>query len=357
MLELIQKLMSCKPVTADKEAVNKAMAVMKEYLEAHGVACVMEKGHKDGRDILFASTRPGKAHQVLLNAHLDVVPPLNEEQWTLRAEGDKMYGRGCEDCLANAVAMARVLIEAGPAADVGAIFTADEETGGSTTGDMVKYGYVPTKLGIVLDGSMIPSIAVAQKGIKVMTLVAHGKGGHSSAPWALDNPIDRLIEGYSKLKAVWKNPTKDDMWHDSMAAVMIKAGFASNQIPDEAEMTLNFRYIEQGGEEKLEAMVREITGLEVRSGRGCAPLVSDPEAPAIKALRAAWQAAFPEKEGKCDYMNGATDARHMAHLGVPIAISGLCGGGGAHSATEHIQPAYLEKGTRCLIDFVKDFAK
>ena len=355
MLDLIQKLISCKPVTADVPSVNKAVAVMKAFLDANGIPNVVEKGTKDGRDILFACSRPGKAHKVLLNAHLDVVPVISEDQWTLKQEGNIVYGRGTSDCECNAVAMAQVLINVRDKADVCAVFTTDEENGGSTTRDMVDYGYVPTELGIIIDGSNIPNIAVAQKGIQVVKLIARGHGGHSSMPWAFDNPIDKLLDGYAKLKAAWKNPTENDQWHDTMAPCMVTSGFANNQIPDVAEMVLNFRFIEPGGGARIIQMVKDITGLEVEPYRDCPPMVSDPQVPAIQKLKNALEAAMPGRKTNFVYMNGATDARHMAHLGVPIAITGF-GGGGAHSAKEWLEVDLLNTGIKCMTDFVLDFA-
>ena len=116
-----------------------------------------------------------------------------------------------------------------------------EESGGSTTAYMVERGYGAKKIILILDAAPY-GIAHAQKGIISLTLRANGKGGHSSEPWALSNPIDLLVDGYVKLRAAWP-ALPADHWGDSMTPCIISGGQAFNQIPDTAEMVLNIRFI------------------------------------------------------------------------------------------------------------------
>ena len=107
--ELLYRLIECRPVTADVSAVNQAENVMRDFLESRGLYCTMEV--IDGRQTLYASTRPGKVQDVLLNAHLDVVPANDENQFTPCEKDGWLYARGAGDCLGNAVCIARFLCE------------------------------------------------------------------------------------------------------------------------------------------------------------------------------------------------------------------------------------------------------
>ena len=89
-------------------------------------------------------------------------------------------------------------------ADVGAVFTADEETGGATSAEAVRLGYDARKLIGVIDSSPL-KITVAHKGILDLKLVARGRNAHSSRHWDGVNAIDRLIEGAEKLTSLTKN--------------------------------------------------------------------------------------------------------------------------------------------------------
>ena len=323
-VEFLDKLIRIPSVSSDIAQVNVAMDAMRDYLEAHGVACVMET--TEGRNVLYASTRPGKEQDYLLNAHLDVVP-AEPGLFIPRIEDGKMFGRGTDDCKGCALAIAQILCELNGKASVGAVFTADEEIGGLSTKYMVEQGYKARKLVIILDAAAY-AIATAEKGVLDLALRATGKAVHSSRPWGGVNAIDLLIEGYSKLKAAWpqNTPGKDgDVWFDTMAATIINAGTAHNKVPDVAEMLINIRFTKPGDEDRIAEFVRKTTGLEVIRHETCIPVFCDENTPAIKNLRAAMEKAWPEKTISTYKMCGATDARHFAAAEAPIAILGVDG--------------------------------
>lgn len=346
-VELLCELIRCRPVSSDIAAVNRAMQVLHRYLREKGVHCVMDEF--DGRQVLYASTFPGKAQDLLLNAHIDVVP-ADDSMFEPRLEGDRLYGRGASDDLSNAVCIAHLLCRQLGKSSVGAIFTADEEIGGSTTKAMVQNGYGARKFAIVLDG---PScrVTIAQKGIQIMKLRAKGRGGHASQPWSFDNPIDKLIDGYLRLRQQWPEVTADNQWQNTMAPCMLEAGFAGNQIPDEASMLINFRYIKSSDREAIVEMVKKLTGLEVELDRQCEPVVSDENSPELQILAKAIQKYFPERESGFVRMNGATDARHMLSMGVPIAITSV-DGEGAHSRCEWVDLPSIDKYVKLLEEVI-----
>ena len=108
-LTLLKDLIQCRSVSADIPRVDQAEERMKAFLEGKGIYCNIELVY--GRKVLYASTKPGKVQDLLLNAHLDVVPPVCEEQFNPVVKGDRIYGRGADDCLGNAVTVAHVLVE------------------------------------------------------------------------------------------------------------------------------------------------------------------------------------------------------------------------------------------------------
>ena len=347
--KLLADLMACKPVSSQPENVNRASAILNQKLTAAGLHCTME--NCGDYQVLFASTTPGKEPDVLLNAHIDVVP-ATDDLFTLKIDGDIARGRGVGDCLGNAVSIAQILINLKNQASVGAIFSCDEEIGGATTAAMVKLGYRARRLAIVIDGPT-HALAIAQKGIIIIRLRARGAGGHASAPWACDNPIEKLLDGYAKLKSAWPEVSADDQWHDTMAPCQIQAGFADNQIPEQAEMILNIRYTQEENFATITHLVENLTGLETEVLRTCKPLYTDENAPAIQALLAAMRQAFPDKDIAVRRMNGATDARHMGAFGVPVAIIGTPGGS-VHSDQEWADLDGIDKYTNMLTDFIRD---
>ena len=332
-LKLLEDLIRLRPVTADIPAVNRVVDRLQAFLTAKGLHCATEE--LEGRKILYASNVPGKNPDLMLNAHLDVVPAAYESQYEPEYKDGWLYARGASDCLGNAICAVKVLCEAGPDLSIGAIFTTNEETGGETTGHMVFCGYVPKRMVFVMDHWNHYNICSAQKGILSVKLTAHGKGGHSSAPWLFDNPIDKLMDGYLKFRNQWKNPPADDPWHTTMAATVINGGMVTNQIPDSAEMILNFRYLRPEEREELMRKLNEVTGLEVELDRTCPPVFVSEDAPELKVMIDAVEEVIGIRPG-FDRMNGATDARWFASTGKPIAIVGI-EGSGAHAKVERVK--------------------
>ena len=334
--DLFTALIKTRPVTKDAGAVNRAQEMIKAFLDSRGIHTVMEEFN--GRKTLYASTVKGKVCDYLLNVHVDVVPAINESQFEPQLKGNLLYGRGSSDDLPNAILAIQTLCDNKDSGiSVGVIFTSDEEVGGSTTLAMVKKGFRAQKCVLVLDSWGNGGVIVAQKGIITLKLVARGRGGHSSAPWALENPIEKLCRGYLKLHENWVNPTELNQWGDSMAAVQVHGGFAHNQVPDVAEMMVNIRYTVPGSCKEIVKKVETLTGLEVELLRDCPPCVSDRNSPELIRLLGIVR-DVRKNDAQFSSMNGATDARHMGSMNVPVAIMGVHGSGG-HSANEFL---YLE---------------
>lgn len=342
---LLKDLMAIRSVSADTAMNNLVTETLYTFLKENSTLhCTVEEFQ--GRKILYASTVPGKNPDLMLNAHLDVVP-AEEESWTIRVEEDWVYGRGSVDCKGNAVAIVKALCEMEEGVSAGAIFTVDEEVGGFTTGYMVEQGYYPKRMTCIMDSWNNDTICYAQKGILVVKLTAHGKGGHSSAPWAFDNPLDKLMDGYLRFRSLWQNPGKEDPWHKTMAGTVIRGGAAVNQIPDTAELILNFRYIENGEKEEILKML-EVTGLEVSVLENCLPVCVSTSAKEFEILSSILEKHIGTFNGYRK-MNGATDARHFASLNQPIVIIGVQGDG-AHALVEKVSLSSIAKYAQILKD-------
>lgn len=345
-----EKLLRIKSVSSDAAATDRAVDCLREWLEARGVLCTVEK--TGDRNILFASTVPGKTPDYLFNAHLDVVP-ADDDAFEPRIDADGViHGRGVHDCKGGAMAIASMLAAVGPRASVGAAFTTDEETGGSTAAAAVELGYGAKKAVIIVDSAPY-AIATAQKGIANYVLRAHGHGGHSSRPWEFDNAIDKLIDGYSRFRAVWPKLPEDigNGWFDTASATIVHAGTVHNRIPDTAEMTINLRYIKRGDPERVAEILRETTGLEVEMHVECPPVFSDESNPELQRLAGVMRRHWPDRDIRFYLMMGATDARHFESLGVPIANLGV-DGGGDHETDERLRLASIGEMADMLTDFV-----
>jgi succinyl-diaminopimelate desuccinylase len=346
-LDITRKLAVIPSVTADKSAVNLCSDFVASYLKKNGLHVHVERFQ--GYRTIYASTMPGKHCDILLNAHLDVVAAPTA-QFRPRRAGHKLIGRGVIDCKGHAAVIMALLPRLKGVEKVGDIFTTDEEMGGYTTADMVKKGY-GGKLTLVLDGNF-DRVVTAQKGILSLTLSATGKACHSSAPWRGENALDRLIEGYLKIKKLFPKVSEKDSWHRTAAATILTAGAARNQVPDFAEMALNVRFTDADDPKQLLARIRKVSGLKVTPDLFCPFVRVREDHPAVRLLLSSFKRRLNPgiRLGK---MNGATDARHFRPSPGAIAIIGLRGGG-AHAASEWLDIRSLSKMEEALFGFITE---
>ncbi|MBQ7696618.1 MAG: M20 family metallopeptidase [Lentisphaeria bacterium] len=340
-IDLLCELIRMRPESADIPAVNRVQRRIKAFLDERKLFTVLEKCGE--REVLFAATQPGKVQDILLCAHVDVVPADDPSQYEPVIRDGIIYGRGSDDCLGNAVAAVKAMCTAPAGSSVGCIFTGDEEIGGHTTAFMVEQGYSARRLGLILDAS--GGIYNCQKGILNLKLTARGKGGHASRPWALDNPVVKLVEGLHKLIGGWSNPTGLDDWRPSIAPTVLRAGSVVNRIPDEAEARLNIRLTKTEEKEQIIDFVRKTTGLEVAVAGSCDPFDTPADTPEMKKLLAAYAKVFGAADPGPKRMAGATDARHLCKIGVPVGVSGTTGSG-AHGREEHLDLASVDQVVR-----------
>lgn len=317
-ISLLEQLIRLRPVSDDLAAVNKVQETLYDFLQKRNVYCVMEE--LNGRKALYAATVPGKNPDLLINAHVDVVPVEDDSQFEPVIRDGWMYARGSGDCLGCAVCMVRTLCEAPAGLSIGAIFTADEEIGGDTTGYMVSQGYAAKRLVCILDGAS-DKITYAQKGTMNVRLSAKGISGHASVPHFFDNAADKLIDGYARFKAGWQNPTKENPWQNSMALTILNAGIIANKIPDTAEMIVNFRYIEQKYREDILQKLRDVTGLDVELLSFRDPVVMSKDAPELKFIAQSMEKHLGFAP-PLNQMAGATDASYFVNDPAPVIILG-----------------------------------
>lgn len=325
--QLMKKMMAFRPVSGDIRAVNRIVDFLARYLKDKHIFTKTEK--LNGRKILYASTVKGKSSKVLLNAHLDVVP-ADESVFRYREKGNWIMGRGAGDCLGNCAVIARVLAAMVGKADIGAVFSTDEETGGETTAYMVDRGYKGDFV-IILDGGGY-RIATAQKGVVTIALRAVGKACHGSTPWRGMNAIDRLIEGYLEVKKLFPPVREGNEWHTTMSANIIHSGTVFNRVPDEAEMILDIRHTEETSPRKLMKKIRSTSQLKVSAVRKQPMVFCNEKDPRLLEL-SGFMKKHLRRKIRIVRMNGATDARHFTRLRVPIAMIGIPASG-AHSSKE-----------------------
>ena len=354
-LAFLKELVEIPSSSIDYPQVNRAMRAMKAYLEKRGIFCTVETDEQ-GRELLFAATKPGKVQDYILSAHLDVVPASYEGQYTFKNDNGRLSGRGVGDDKGGALAVAQTLIAlAGKDVSVGCIFGADEELGGFTTTWMVeKMGYRPRRMAIVVDSSY-GKIGYATKGQLMVKATVTGNGGHSSAPWKCEDLITQLSSAVAKIKEEWyrRHPMADgpDHWSDILTPTIIHSeGTALNRIPSEVWVNFNLRSVRPEAKDECIELIREITKGKVEVVRYSPPCVSERDDPYVLRLKKAMEAEL-KVPVPLERMPFATDARCFVSCNVPVVNVGHAGGD-AHGANEWARADSIDVVARYLTAFL-----
>ena len=274
---LLEQLIACASVTPDDAGCQ---ALIAHRLEALGFVCEhLPFGPADGRvDNLWAvrsGTRPGPT--LVLAGHTDVVPTGPLDQWNSAPfvptyRDGQLYGRGTADMktsLAAMVVAAEEFVAANPdhAGRLAFLLTSDEE--GPSVDGTVRVVDTLQARGERLDccivgeptcvnalGDMIKN---GRRGSLSARLTVVGVQGHVAYPHLARNPIHAVAPVIAELAAATWDAGNDHFPPTSFQISNLHAGTgATNVIPGEAVVDLNFRFSTESTPESLKARVAQI---------------------------------------------------------------------------------------------------
>lgn len=344
LAELTGKLIRFASCTAER--ANEALDFAAGYLREAGFApeILENQGHK----MLMCRAGDGP-HCLILNGHLDVVEG-KDEQYSPRQEGGRLYGRGGYDmlgaCAVMLCAMKRMK-ENPPACQVVLSLSTTEETDGALcTGYMVEHGLCgdfaicgePTNL----------AVSVMSKGILRLKCLVSGKAAHSSRPWEGENALLKAVEIYHKICGLpFASRSNEYFQGASVNLSCLKGGRVLNQVPDEAEIVVDIRYLP--GEDRAE-LLRQIQALapdmEVEVLAEVDAVETGREVVELGMLT---EAVTEATGAPCRLIaqHGAADTAFFQKGGIPSVEFGPCGAG-HHGPEEYVETASLEVFLRCI---------
>ena len=292
---------------------------------------------RDG-DAVVARTNLGRASRVVIAGHIDTVPvadnlpvkflPMEREQ--------VLWGRGTVDMKAGvAVQLKLAATVAEPNTDVTWIFYDHEEVEASKNG----LGRLARNHPELLNASFAvlcePTGAQVEggcNGTMRIEVATRGVKAHSARPWMGKN----AIHGAAKLLAILDEHVTDEIevdglvYRESLNAVLISGGIATNVIPDQVKVTVNYRFAPSKSALDAEAHLRQVfEGFEVvitDSAEGARPGLDRPEA--IAFLEATQTTPRPKY--------GWTDVARFSALGIPAINFGPGDPSKAHADDENV---------------------
>ena len=279
-VELLKKLIATPSVSRnEKDAAD----IMEQTIRSYGFEPQREANNIWMIDPHYDESRP----TLLLNAHIDTVKPV--ASWTRNpfspdVEDGVLYGLGSNDCgggLCSLLQIFRMLTEKPQHYNLIYLASAEEEVSGKD-GITRALPLLPhIDLAIVGEPTgMNP--AVAEKGLMVLDVIAHGKSGHAARNEGV-NAIYEALDDMRWIRDYKFEKVSEFLGPTKMTLTVVNAGTQHNVIPDKCTMLVDIRTNEFYDNEEVFEFIRQHLKSEVKahSFRLKSSRI-DPEHPLIK---------------------------------------------------------------------------
>lgn len=199
-------------------------------------------GHKPSSYVYARFGRP----RLLVNAHLDTVPPnadWSSDPFAPRIEGGRLHALGAADTKGAAAAILAALDEVTPK-DVGILFSGDEEFSSASMRAFVTSTHREgLERAIVCEPTNL-RVGTRHRGFLAFDVTVTGPGGHSSHADTLASPIAMLsrlgvaLDDWAKVNRTLGPPGFPGM---CVNLAKLEGGVAFNVIPAQARLVASLR--------------------------------------------------------------------------------------------------------------------
>ena len=343
VVELTEAICNIESVSGNEQALADAIEAA---LTAHTHLEVIRDG-----DAIVARTNLGRTSRVVIAGHIDTVPVaanLPVERRVINGQ-DVLWGRGTVDMKAGVAVQLKLAAElSSPNVDLTWIFYDHEEVEASLNGLGRIARNRPELLAADFAVLCEPTAALVEggcNGTMRVDITLRGVKAHSARAWMGKNAIHAAAEVLEALNVYETQSVEVDglTYRESLNAVLIRGGIATNVIPDECVITVNYRFAPSKSAAVAEAHLRELfAGHElvvVDVAEGARPGLDRPEAQAFLAASGV--------EARPKY--GWTDVARFSELGIPAVNYGPGDPNKAHADDENcpIEQIYAcENGLR-----------
>jgi len=366
MFTLLQELVAIESPSEDKAAVDRMAERVSQLMVAAGASLERFPREEVG-DLVLGSWGPESPEtpQILLLCHMDTVWPLGTlAEHPPRLDRDRFYGPGAYDMKAGiviALAAIRGLQTAG--ADwplnrrVVLLCTSDEEIGSHHSRDLIEMQAAQSELVLCLEPALPGRVMkTSRKGVGNFTIRARGRAAHAGSD--LRKGINAILEMAYQIQ-VLQNLTEYGAG-TTVNVGLIQGGTASNVVPAECTIEVDFRVSNQAEADQLMGIVLNLqpylpgAELEITGELNRPPMERNAQMIAtferVKIIAARY--GLEQHDAAT---GGASDANFTAGLGVPT-LDGLgADGDGGHALHEHILVSSLPFQAIVLAAILKDW--
>ena len=261
-VELLKKLIATPSVSRnEKDAAD----IMEQTIRSYGFKTQREANNLWIIDPHYDESRP----TLLLNAHIDTVKPVaswSRDPFSPDVEDGVLYGLGSNDCgggLCSLLQIFRMLTEKPQSYNLIYLASAEEEVSGKD-GITRALPLLPhIDLAIVGEPTgMNP--AVAEKGLMVLDVIAHGKSGHAARNEGV-NAIYEALDDMRWIRDYKFEKVSEFLGPTKMTLTVVNAGTQHNVIPDKCTMLVDIRTNEFYDNEEVYEFIRQHLKSEVKA--------------------------------------------------------------------------------------------
>ncbi len=367
-----------------------------KYLSDHGLSCDVHEPEK-GRINLICSLGDPSGKKLVLNGHMDVVPPGNVDRWSFppfsgKIEDGFLHGRGASDMKggdAGIISAMRLLtkVEDSLNGEVTLTLVPDEETMGiHGTGWILEQELVKPDACIIAEPTDVPLIDIGQKGaywgrIKVEGTPIHG----SLSPYRGDSAILKACKVMNKMMEITK--TKIEQPEDIVEVIesskplverligsegigvilssptlnigIIQGGEKVNIVPSECMIEFDIRLpIGFTANEATSRLADLLSGfgemVELEIATSIDPNYTSPSSPIVKLTRTNVKEALG-KEPDIFVQWASSDARHFRLRGIDTVHYGPAIIEGIHGLDEKVKVDDIITATKVYTGTVIDY--
>ncbi|MGH2998541.1 MAG: succinyl-diaminopimelate desuccinylase [Gaiellaceae bacterium] len=264
---------------------------------------------------------------VVLAGHLDTVPAQGNIPG--RIEDGIVHGLGASDMKSGVAVMIELARAGVPARYL--FFTREEiPVSESPLPALFETGLLAdAELAVVLEPTDNELHAGCLGNIQAR-ITFHGESAHSARPWTGVNAIHELVRGLEPLVGLEPEDVDLDglVYREVVSAVRVQGGIAANVVPATASAELNMRFVRDGAEARLRALLPD-GDIEVLSVSPAAPpALANARVERLRELvpvvkpKQAWTPVAQFAEQSIDAINfgpGATAYAHRVDEQVPVA--------------------------------------
>ncbi len=206
----------------------------------------------DNKPSIIIQNFDGKWADIVLNWHLDVVPPSDEGQLEPVIRGNTMYARGAWDMKWWASVIIKVMEELIKEnfknKKVSLILTTDEESWGFSGAANLTSEWWWGDITLIPDSWSSDSVITRQKWVLLLWVRWYGVSCHGSRPWLWKNALDNVFSLYYMIKNYLEDPKivyGPSHWGSTVNINTISWGEAPNVIPEIIDAKFDIRFTEE----------------------------------------------------------------------------------------------------------------